>query len=136
MKKIRFLLLFGVFATLLFSCSKDDEFSIIGKWNIDKMTVSYYQGTTLLQTFSQVDSPENDLGWIEFKDGGTGTDPDGGSITWTMKGDKITVVAEDETLEFTITTKEKNKLVVETSETMTEEGVTYTMKSVIELSRM
>jgi len=100
------------------------------------MTVSYYQGTTLLQTFSQVDSPENDLGWIEFKDGGTGTDPDQGSFTWTMKGDKITVVAEDETLEFTITTKEKNRLVVETSETMTEEGVTYTMKSVIELSRM
>lgn len=100
------------------------------------MTVSYYQGTTLLQTSSVVDSPEYDLGWVEFKDGGTGTDPDGGSFTWTMKGDKITVVTEEETMELTITTKEKNRLVVEMSETDTDEGVTYTVKRKLELSRM
>ena len=31
MKKIRFAMLFGTLALLLLGCSKDDEFSIIGK---------------------------------------------------------------------------------------------------------
>lgn len=98
--------------------------------------MSLYQGSTLLQTASEVDSPENDLGWIEFKDGGTGTDNEGGDFTWTLSSNKLTVVSEEETLNITLTTKEKKKLVGEVSETFTEEGVTYTAKTIIELSKM
>lgn len=135
MKKIRFAMLFGMLALLLLGCSKDDEFSIIGKWNIDKITMSYYQGSTLVQTYSQVDSPENDLGWVEFKDGGTGVDNENGTFTWTLSGNNLTVVSENETLDLKLTTKEKKKLVGEATQTITEENVTYTLKTVIELSR-
>ncbi|MGB9745842.1 MAG: hypothetical protein ACPLXM_02820 [Bacteroidales bacterium] len=135
MKQLRSIFLLGTFALLLFGCSKDEEFSILGKWNIDKITMSYYQGSTLVQTMSQVDSPDNDLGWVEFKDGGTGSDNEGGTFTWTLSGSNLTVVTDNETLALKLTTKEKKKLVGEATETINEGEATYTLKTVIELSR-
>lgn len=139
MKKIRFAMLFVSLALLLLGCSKDDEFSILGKWNVDKITMEYYQGSSLLESTTSIDSPENDLGWVEFKDGGTGIDNNQEEFTWTLSGNKLTIVNPEQTLVITLTTKEKKKLVgymTETSETYTEEGVTYTVKMITELSKM
>jgi hypothetical protein len=125
MKKMKlFAFLFAI--TLVFSgCSKELEDMIVGKWNIDVMDVSV---TMAGQTQT---SKELNVGTIEFKKDGTGssvigTDP-AESFTWTAAEETITI---DKTETYTVTTKEKKKMVLE--QTATEDGVTY--KIVITLS--
>lgn len=121
---------------MLFSaCSKDDDFSIVGKWNVDKTT---FDITMVIDGQTQtITDEETDEGWIEFKSDGSGVHVDGDTFNWTLSDDKLTITEEDDySFTMTLTTMTDNKVVGEWTEVEEMEGVEATMDITIELSRM
>ncbi|MGM0376617.1 MAG: hypothetical protein ACQEQ0_07575 [Bacteroidota bacterium] len=88
------ILLLGIL-TIFTSCSKDDETKIenwiVGTWNMDKYVQKTYSDGTL-----QGESESTNLGEIEFRKDGTGTDIGGNFI-----GSDFTWTNTDEILELT-----------------------------------
>lgn len=88
MKKVTILVAIFLLAilTIFTSCSKDDETKIenwiVGTWNMDKYVQKTYSDGVL-----QGESESTNLGKIEFREDGTGTDIGGNFIgsdfTWT-----------------------------------------------------
>lgn len=132
MKKLKLFAFIGLLAMVFTACEKDDEFTIVGKWNIDK--------TTLSLTLNGVPLGEDEVtlndGWVEFESDGTGVDDTNETFNWTLSGSDLTITYVDETMVLKLTTKEKNKVVGEYSESYTEDGLTIAMKMVIELRRL
>jgi hypothetical protein len=132
MRKLRLLAFVGALAIIFSACEKDEDFTIVGKWNVDKTTISLsLNGIPLGEDEVSV----ND-GWIEFKSGGTGIYDDSGTFNWTLSGSNLTITDPEETIVLKLTKMEENKVVGEFSESYTEDGLTVTMKMVIELSRL
>jgi hypothetical protein len=76
MKALKFFAFVGIFALMFSSCKKDDEFTIVGKWNIDKVTTTMFING--LQ-FGDPDIVTND-GWIQFNSDKTGVEQDGENL--------------------------------------------------------
>ncbi|HOU62342.1 MAG TPA: hypothetical protein PLA70_01680, partial [Tenuifilaceae bacterium] len=73
MKTLKFLAFVGILALAFTSCKKEEEFTLVGKWNVDKVT------TTAFLNGQQVHhEEETNQGWIQFFSGNTGVDDDGG----------------------------------------------------------
>lgn len=134
MRKLRIIALLGLFAFVFSSCEKDEDF-LIGKWNIDKMKYSFTLGGENF-SFTMTDSAEDDLGWVEFKEGGSGTDDAGDAFTWTLSGDNLTITDSEETITMELTTKEDEKIVGVWTATETEGGETITVSYEIEMSKI
>ncbi|HPE19546.1 MAG TPA: hypothetical protein PLM76_12980 [Tenuifilaceae bacterium] len=136
MKKFRIIALLSLFAFAFSSCEKEEDF-LIGKWNIDKTTTSIYVEDILLQ-FPGLTNPsvQTNLGWIEFKEGGSGVDDVGATFTWTLSGDNLTVTDDDGSITMKLTTKEDEKIVGEWTEVEDVEGVEWSVETIIELSKL
>ncbi|MFO8020817.1 MAG: lipocalin family protein [Perlabentimonas sp.] len=134
MKKFKLFALVGAFAMLFSACSKDD-ISIVGKWNIDKMT---FEMTMVVDGETQTETgAETNQGWIEFKSGGTGIDDAGDSFTWTLSGDKLTISEDGEDpLTMTLTTLTEDKIVGEWTDQEVWQGVDVTTDITIELTKL
>lgn len=128
MKNLKLFAVLGAFVLLFSSCEKEDAF-LIGKWNVDKLTYSFtFMGVPFTET-------ETNVGWIEFKSGGSGVDNEGGTFTWSFSDDKLTITDDEATFTMKLTTKEKKKIVGEWSQTETIEGFEITMNFVIEMTK-
>jgi hypothetical protein len=142
MKALKFFAFVGIFALMFSSCNKDDEFSIVGKWNIDKVTTTMFINGV---QFGDPDIDTND-GWIQFNSDKTGVEQDGDTFTWSLIGDNLTITWNDPdedqipTMTLKLTTKEAKKVVAEGSFTMEDEwegqAITLTVTMVIELSKI
>ena len=136
MRKLRLFALVAAVALMFTACSDDDDFSVVGKWNIVKMTTNVYSGTgatgTPIYTFTET----QDLGWVQFNSDGTGIDNYDYSFTWTLKGDKLTINQDGEDVTLTLTTKDGSRMVGYYQETYTEDNMTMTVKMVMEFAKV
>jgi hypothetical protein len=142
MKVLKFFAFVGIFAMMFASCKKEDEFTIVGKWNVDKVT------TTVFINGNQFGDPDIDTndGWIQFNSDKTGVTDDGETFTWSLSGDNLTITWNDPdedqipSLLLVLKTKEAKRVVAEGEFTMEDdwEGQTIilTVKMVIELSKI
>lgn len=115
---------------LLFSCKKDDEKNlqaqISGKWKIEKTTVKVYENGKL--TIDETENVFSDEDYYDFKPDGTiGIYADGEieNATYSVneEGNRVTITAEGETLEFDVTRLDESKLYLLYDDTRTENGV-------------
>jgi hypothetical protein len=132
MKKLKLFAFIGLLAMVFTACEKDDDFTIVGKWNVDKTTISASLNGIPL---GEDEVTLND-GWIEFNNGGTGIYDDNGTFNWTLSGSNLTITDPEETIVLKLTKMEKNKVVGEYTDSYTEGDLTVNVKMVIELSRL
>ncbi|MBE9468332.1 MAG: hypothetical protein IMY72_08440 [Bacteroidetes bacterium] len=154
MKKVNFAKLFALLAismTLIFttSCEKDDDnngitASIVGVWTSDTYTavitvdgvsiIDYIikeLGLTQAQAEAMLEGDDGlGDGTIEFKKDGTFIDnlesEEEGTGTWTLVGEKLTIISKDkdgemETMIFDVNTLNASTLIVESNETSNED---------------
>jgi len=136
MRKLRLFTLVAAVALMFTACSDDDDFSVVGKWNIVKETLTVYSGTSATGTPLETHTETQDLGWVQFNSDGTGIDNYDYSFTWTLKGDKLTINQDGEDVTLTLTTKDGSRMVGYYQETYTEENITVTVKLVIEFAKV
>ena len=141
MKTLKFLAFVGILALAFTSCKKEEEFTLVGKWNVDKVT------TTAFVNGQQVHhEEETNQGWIQFFSGNTGVDDDGGTFQWSLSGDNLTITFDDPdegemaSFTFKLTTKTLQKIVAESTfeESYEIEGQVYTVSVnlILELSKL
>ena len=141
MKTLKFLAFVGILTLAFTSCKKEEEFTLVGKWNVDKVT------TTAFLNGQQVHhEEETNQGWIQFFSGNTGVDDDGGTFQWSLSGDNLTITFDDPdegemaSFTFKLTTKTLQKIVAESTfeESYEIEGQVYTVSVnlILELSKL
>ena len=141
MKTLKFLAFVGILALAFTSCKKEEEFTLVGKWNVDKVT------TTAFLNGQQVHhEEETNQGWIQFFSGNTGVDDDGGTFQWSLSDDNLTITFDDPdegemaSFTFKLTTKTLQKIVAESTfeESYEIEGQVYTVSVnlILELSKL
>ena len=141
MKTLKFLAFVGILALAFTSCKKEEEFTLVGKWNVDKVT------TTAFLNGQQVHhEEETNQGWIQFFSENTGVDDDGGTFQWSLSGDNLTITFDDPdegemaSFTFKLTTKTLQKIVAESTfeESYEIEGQVYTVSVnlILELSKL
>lgn len=141
MRALKFLAFIGVIVLAFTSCKKEEEFTMVGKWNIDKIsTTVFFAGTQVNQEV------ETNQGWIQFNSGGTGVDDSGYTFKWTLSGDNLTITYDDadeyeiSSFTFKLTTKTLQKVVAEATfeESYEVEGQVYTVSVnlILELSKL
>ena len=141
MKTLKFLAFVGILALAFTSCKKEEEFTFVGKLNVDKVT------TTAFLNGQQVHhEEETNQGWIQFFSGNTGVDDDGGTFQWSLSGDNLTITFDDPdegemaSFTFKLTTKTLQKIVAESTfeESYEIEGQVYTVSVnlILELSKL
>lgn len=135
MKVLKIFAFIGVLALGLSSCQKDEAFSIVGKWNMDKITSKTYVMGVIVDEETEV---EIDAGWIQFNKDNTGVDNSGYKFSWTLNGDNLTINMEDadeddlDVLRFVLTTKTSQRIVAE----MTEDWGIAKFVMIMELSKL
>lgn len=141
MKKVFSILMAAMFATAMFSCSKDAEDLIIGTW--EETEVTYTENVNgEVRELSMLEPGE--VTTITFKDDHTFTtvyhsndgdsDEDGGS--WSVDGDKLIIVDGDDTMAYNIDNIDKKNLTISYSESGEEDGISYTASIVIKMKRI
>lgn len=108
MKKLRIFAFIGIIAMLFSACSKDEEFTIIGIWNVDKVTTTYYEDGVVVETETELNA-----GKFEFKNDGVGIITVEGqpvAFTYTLSGNSLTIGAFGFQSVFTVTKKEPKSL--------------------------
>ena len=131
----------AMFATAMFSCSKDAEDLIIGTW--EETEVTYTENVNgEVRELSMLEPGE--VTTITFKDDHTFTtvyhsndgdsDEDGG--TWSVDGDKLIIVDGDDPVAYNIDNIDKKNLTISYSESEVEEGISYTASIVIKMKRI
>jgi hypothetical protein len=143
MKNLKFLpLAIFVFASLvLTSCKKDVADKLPGDaWN-GTMTYTVSGSYTYLgQTLPVASESESESVKITFNEDGTGTSVDSegesDSFTWTSEGEETVTIIDDEmSLKFTVTTNEKDEQVWTLSETVntSDDGISYSYTTKIDV---
>lgn len=118
MKKLKFFTLIAVIAMLFTACNKEDEFSILGTWNMDKMVQKMTEGNETMEYTI------NNPGTITFNADGTGVNWEDQTFEWLLSGKLLTVTPEGSNdMEFTLTTATNSKVVAKMAET--DNGVLY-----------
>ena len=141
MKKVFSILMAAMFATAMFSCSKDAEDLIIGTW--EETEVTYTENVNgEVRELSMLEPGE--VTTITFKDDHTFTtvyhsndgdsDEDGG--TWSVDGDKLIIVDGDDTMAYNIDNIDKKNLTISYSESGEEDGISYSASIVIKMKRI
>ena len=143
MKKVFSILMAAMFATAMFSCSKDAEDLIIGTW--EETEVTYTENVNgEVRELSMLEPGE--VTTITFKDDHTFTsvyhsndgdsDEDGG--TWSVDGDKLIIVDGDDTMAYNIDNIDKKNLTISISfsESGEEDGISYSASIVIKMKRI
>ena len=131
----------AMFATAMFSCSKDAEDLIIGTW--EETEVTYTENVNgEVRELSMLEPCE--VTTITFKDDHTFTtvyhsndgdsDEDGG--TWSVDGDKLIIVDGDDTMAYNIDNIDKKNLTISFSESGEEDGISYSASIVIKMKRI
>jgi hypothetical protein len=121
MKKIQSLIAISVLIFTLGSCSKDDEFSMVGTWEQEKFDLVVSYGVQGLP--NMVISDTDKVTMVFNADGtGTATSPEDGSdnFTWAVSGDDLTLTYGMMQMKVKLTTKTNTRVVGEQTLTATE----------------
>lgn len=121
------MVLFVIGMTALSSCTKSKENLILGKWKLESVSATY-GGQTYEMSVSQLVDMYSAFGasdvenlYIEFKDDGK-VYGEGGSASYTIDGDKLTIMDEGEVFVVTITELTSSALTLEETEVDDEVG--------------
>jgi hypothetical protein len=123
MNNLKMLLAAMIMMISVAGCSKDDdnnELSIVGTWQqeVDELTIN-----PNVPGIGPQPIPYDDTATVVFNSNGTGTrtSEDGtDNFSWTLDGNRITIVFDDRTLILNLTTHTHNRLVAEQNFTMNE----------------
>lgn len=145
MRTLKFFAFIGILAVALTSCKKEEEeFTIVGKWNIDKYTATAFMPGTTTQI---LEVTETNKGWWQFNSGNTGVDDDGATFKWSLSGDNLSITFDNpsgvifDSITFKLTTKTLKKVVGEATITnfeITHQGVEVVvdLKVIAEISKL
>lgn len=147
MKKLRLLLFFSIILLAAGSCKKEEAFTIVGKWNFDKVSMSLFMNDIPISN----EIKEN-AGWIQFNKDKTGTvftyadeendEPESeGTFTWTLDGNQLTITSNEGDdifmdVPLTLTTMDLNFVIAETTVIEDWEGLIFKVAIVFEWSRI
>lgn len=142
MKKVFSILMVAMFATAMFSCSKDAEDLIIGTWEETEATYNQTINGEAQDPISMLEPGETVT--ITFKDDHTFTsvyhsnegdgEEDGGS--WSVDDDKLTMTDGFGTMTYHIDNIDKKSMSLTYSESGEEDGQTYTTTIVMKMKRV
>lgn len=146
MKALRLFTLIGLILLASTSCQKEEKFTLVGKWNFDKVNMSLFMND--IPVGNEV---KENVGWIQFNKDKTGTiltyadeenqEPETEeSFTWTLVGNQLTITTYEGDNEFldvplTLTTMDPKFVVAETTITEEWEGVIFKVVVVFEWSK-
>jgi hypothetical protein len=122
MSKLKVFTLIAALAMLFTACDKEEEFSILGTWDMDKMVQKITEGD------DSMEFTINNPGTVTFNSDGTGVNWEQQEFDWEISGKILTIYPEgslEESMEWTLTTAANSKIVAEMSET--NGGVLYEM---------
>ncbi len=129
MKKL-FYLLAVVLLSLSLSCSKDgaiDKSKLVGSWDCVEMSV---KGSSMGQEFNETETFEPGESVLQFDADGTFSSYSDGDLEasgeYSVKGSKLVLSVEDETVSITIHKLTAKELVIGATETFTEGNVKVT----------
>ena len=115
--KVLTMVLFVVGLATMTSCNKDKEDLIVGKWQMESITLTEGEETMSLTVaeFASIFGEDIDIAAVEFKSDGTMYELAENEYmgTYTVEGDKLTVVEDDEAQVMTIKELTSSKLVLE-----------------------
>ena len=115
--KVLTMVLFVVGLATMTSCNKDKEDLIVGKWQMELITLTEGEETMSLTVaeFASIFGEDIDIAAVEFKSDGTMYELAENEYigTYTVEGDKLTVVEDDEAQVMTIKELTSSKLVLE-----------------------
>lgn len=121
------MVLFVIGMTALSSCTKSKENLILGKWKLESVSATYGGQTfemsvsELIEMFGAFGAADVENVYIEFKDDGK-VYSEGESASYTIDGDKISIVDEGEVFVATITELTSSALTLEETEVDDEVG--------------
>ncbi len=137
MKKVLLVLMAAFFSMVMVSCSKSNEDLIIGTWQETEVTYTEYNDGQQIRTESMLE--EGDIVKMTFKDDHTYSltyvseyDESEDNGTWSINGDKLTIVDDDYAMVYTIDKLNKKECNI----TYTEEMDTAKMTIIIKMKRL
>ncbi len=129
MKNLKLIALLGALAFVFSACSDDDDdFTIVGTWNVQSMVMNLYIDGELFMTDDM-----DDMETITFNEDGTGVahldDGEEDPFQWTLIGDNLTINLDDPEeddmfggmLVFELTEKRSDRVVGEAAHEFTDE---------------
>lgn len=147
MKTLRLFTLIGIILFAGTSCQKEEKFTLVGKWNFDKVTMSLF-----VNDIPVGNEIKENVGWIQFNQDKTGTiltyadeenqgDESEESFTWTLVGNQLTLTSNEGENIFmdvplTLTTMDPKFVVAETTITEDLEGVIFKVVVVFEWGKI
>ena len=141
MKKVFSILMAALFATAMFSCSKDAEDLIIGTW--EETEATYTENVNgEVREFSMLEPGETTT--ITFKDDHTyisvyhsnDGDSEEDRGTWSVDGDKLIIGDGEDTMAYNIDNIDKKSMTISYSESEAFEGNSYSASIVIKMKRI
>ena len=133
------MVLFVVGMTAFTSCTKSKEKLILGNWKLEKVSATY-AGQTFQMSVAElvkmlsgygVDEDIEDI-ILEFKNDGY-VYFQGEGAQYTIDGDKLTLLDEEESLEATITELTRTEMTLEGTEVYVDEETGITMEMTFDL---
>ncbi len=107
MKKVLLFALVGLFSLSFVSCEKDDDFTIVGSWNVDKFTVYVNDDTSV---------DVADAGTLIFnsdKSGSFNLENGEGEFTWMQTSGSVTISGTELAGSYSIVDKSDNTVILE-----------------------
>lgn len=107
MKKVLLFALVGLLSLSFFSCEKDDDFTIVGSWNVDKFTVYVNDDTSVDVT---------DAGTLIFnsdKSGSFELENGEGDFTWSQISGSVTIIGSELSGNYSIVDNSDNNVILE-----------------------
>jgi hypothetical protein len=133
MKKVLLVLMAAFFSMAMVSCSKSNEDLIIGTWQETEVTYTEYNDGQQIRTESMLE--EGDIVKMTFKDDHTYSltyvseyDESDDNGTWSIDGDKLTIVDDDYAMVYTIDKLNKKECNITYSEEMDSTKMTIVIK--------
>lgn len=124
MNNLKMLMAAMIMMISVVGCSKDDnnndELSIVGTWQQESSDITVNAG---IPGIAPQTIPDDDPATVVFNSNGTGTRTgleSTDNFSWTLAGDRLTLVFDDNTLILNLTTHTRDRLVGEQNFTLAE----------------